>query len=190
MAVSNFVTSQYSSEAFVESCGAVVFDLSKEPAKVCLLHYLALDEWYLAKGRRNCGESRHEAALREVLEETGVRCRLLPVDMSTRAPAPDDDANAPDAATARRAITEPFTLTIRSIDKGDGVKLIWWYVATVEGRPDGEEVVTAGGEAQFATKFFVCNEAVEKLTFENDRKVLRKAIDLVRKTISKSQSAK
>ncbi|GJD02739.1 NUdiX domain-containing protein [Colletotrichum higginsianum] len=102
MAVSNFVTSQYSSEAFVESCGAVVFDLSKEPAKVCLLHYLALDEWYLAKGRRNCGESRHEAALREVLEETGVRCRLLPVDMPTRAPAPDDDANAPDVL--RKAI--------------------------------------------------------------------------------------
>ncbi|KAK6214946.1 NUDIX domain-containing protein [Colletotrichum tabaci] len=196
MAVSNFVTSQYSSEAFVESCGAVVFDLSKEPAKVCLLHYLALDEWYLAKGRRNCGESRHEAALREVLEETGVRCRLLPVDMPTRAPAPDDDANAPDVAAARRAITEPFTLTIRTTDKGDGVKLIWWYVATVEGRPDGEEKekeeeeVTAGGEAQFTAKFFVCLEAVEKLTFENDRKVLRKAIDLVGKTISKSQSAK
>ncbi|KAJ0168426.1 hypothetical protein CTA2_6266 [Colletotrichum tanaceti] len=193
MAVSNFVTSQYPSEAFVESCGAIVFDLSKEPAKVCLLHYQALDEWYLAKGRRNCGESRQEAALREVLEETGVRCRLLPVDMPTRAPAPDDDANAPDVAAERRAIIEPFTLTIRSIDQGDGVKLIWWYVATVEGRPDWkdeEEGVTAGGEAQFIAKFFVCDEAVEKLTFENDRKVLRKAIDLVRKTTSESQSAK
>ncbi|KZL75088.1 NUDIX domain-containing protein [Colletotrichum tofieldiae] len=183
MAVSQFVTRQYPPEAFVESCGAIVFDLSKEPAKVCLLHYLAADEWLLAKGRRNCGESRHEAALREVLEETGLRCRLLPVDMATRAPAPDDEAGAPDEAAARQAITEPFTLTTRSIDGGTGVKLIWWYVATVEGG-NGAEENTAGGEAQFAARFFGCDEAVGKLTFETDREILRRAIDLVKRTPS------
>ncbi|GKT41767.1 uncharacterized protein ColSpa_01948 [Colletotrichum spaethianum] len=183
MAVSNFVTSQYPSEAFVESCGAIAFDLSKEPTKVCLLNYLATDEWLLAKGRRNCGEPRHEAALREVLEETGFRCRLLPVDMATRAPAPDDDADAPDAAATRRAITEPFMLTMRSIDGGAGVKLVWWYVATVEGR-NGTEEDTAGGEAQFEAAFFDCDEAVEKLTFEADREVLRRAVHLVKKTVS------
>ncbi|GKT64723.1 NUDIX domain-containing protein [Colletotrichum tofieldiae] len=199
MAVSQFVTRQYPPEAFVESCGAIVFDLSKEPAKVCLLHYLAADEWLLAKGRRNCGESRHEAALREVLEETGLRCRLLPVDMATRAPAPDDEAGAPDEAAARQAITEPFTLTTRSIDGGTGVKLIWWYVATVEGGNGAEENTaggehggrrtrreenTAGGEAQFAARFFGCDEAVGKLTFETDREILRRAIDLVKRTPS------
>ncbi|KAK1994827.1 NUDIX domain-containing protein [Colletotrichum falcatum] len=183
MAASNFVTSQYPSEALVESCGAIPFDLSKEPAEVCLLCYLATGEWLLAKGRRNCGESRHEAALREAIEETGFRCRLLPVDMATRAPGPGDDADAPDAATARQAITEPFMLTTRSLDGGAGVKLIWWYVAAVDG-DTGTKEGTGGGETKFEARFFSCGEAVEKLTFESDREVLRRAIDLVKKTTS------
>ncbi|WYZ44147.1 hypothetical protein EsH8_VII_000583 [Colletotrichum jinshuiense] len=180
MATSNFVIRQYPSETFVESCGAIVFDMSEDPTKVCLLHHLARDEWLLAKGRRNCGESRHEAAVREVLEETGFRCSLLPVNMSTRAPAPDDAADAPDIPAARRGITEPFMLTTRSIDRGAGVKLIWWYVATVEG---GHATRETPGEPQFMASFFSCNEAVEKLTFESDREVLRKAIDLVKQTV-------
>ncbi|KAK1980830.1 NUDIX domain-containing protein [Colletotrichum cereale] len=183
MATSNFLTSQYPSEAFVESCGAIAFDLSKKPAEVCLLRYLATAEWLLAKGRRNCGESRHEAALREVLEETGFRCRLLPVNMVTRAPGPDEDTDAPDAATARRAITEPFMLTTRSLDGGAGMKLIWWYVAAVEAG-NGTKEGTEGGEAQFEASFFGCDEAVEMLTFESDRKVLRRAIDQVTETTS------
>ncbi|KAJ0322486.1 hypothetical protein COL5a_008716 [Colletotrichum fioriniae] len=173
MAASNYVTRQYASEAFVESCGAIPFDLSKDPARVCLLHYLSTDEWLLAKGRRNYGESRHEAALREVLEETGFRCRLLPVDMATRATAPDDDANVPDQAAARRGITEPFMVTMRDVDGGSGVKLIWWYVATLK---EGEGSEVGGGEAQFSASFFSLDEAVQRLTFEDDRNVLRKAI--------------
>ncbi|KAK1597482.1 NUDIX domain-containing protein [Colletotrichum navitas] len=180
MAASNFVQSQYPSEAFVESCGAIAFDLSKGPAEVCLLRYLATDEWLLAKGRRNCDESRHKAALRDVLEETGFRCRLLPVDMATRAPGPDDDTDATDAATARRAITEPFMLTTRSLDGGAGVKLIWWNVAAVKSDNVAREG-TKGGGTQFEARFFSCDEAVEKLTFESDREVLRRAIDLIKK---------
>ncbi|KAF6838304.1 NUDIX domain-containing protein [Colletotrichum musicola] len=183
MATSNFVTDQYASDAFVESCGAVVFDLSQDPIQVCLLHHLANDEWYLAKGRRNCGESRQEAALREVLEETGFRCTLLPVDMTTRAPASDDDADAPDTAAARQDLTEPFMLTLRKIDGGAGMKLIWWYVATLE---NGAATDGDAGEAQFEASFFSCEEAVEKLTFGNDRDILRKAISLVRQTGSLS----
>ncbi|OHE92045.1 ER lumen protein retaining receptor [Colletotrichum orchidophilum] len=170
MAVSNFATRQYASEAFVESCGAILFDVSKDPIEVCLLRHLTTHEWLLAKGRRNCGESRHEAALREVQEETGFRCRLLPLDMATRAPAADDIANAPDQAAARRGITEPFMLTMRDIDGGAEVKFIWWYVATLE-RGAVEEA--AGGETQFSSGFFSFDEAVRKLSFETDRQVFR-----------------
>ena len=72
MAESNFVTRQYASEQFAESCGAVLF-MSPKPqnAKVCLVNYLQTNEWMLPKGRRNIGESRRDAALREVAEETG-----------------------------------------------------------------------------------------------------------------------
>lgn len=71
MATSSNITIQYTSEQFVESCGAILFDLrANKPKAVCLIHYHAKNEWMLAKGRRNCGESRHQAALREVSEET------------------------------------------------------------------------------------------------------------------------
>jgi 8-oxo-dGTP pyrophosphatase MutT (NUDIX family) len=124
MAASNVVTSQYSSENFVESCGAVLFDLSKPQLQVCLIHFPKKDEWFLAKGRRNIGEHRHEAALREVFEETGYRCHLHPVTMPTRATQAEEPADVPDEAREYHQLTEPFSLTIRAPDGGSGVKLI------------------------------------------------------------------
>lgn len=42
MATSPNTTTQYTSEQFVESCGAVLFDLSSpQKKKVCLIHYHA-----------------------------------------------------------------------------------------------------------------------------------------------------
>ena len=47
---------QYTSEQFVESCGAILFDLTTSQNKrVSLVHYRPKDEWLLAKGRQNCG---------------------------------------------------------------------------------------------------------------------------------------
>ncbi|KAK7420299.1 hypothetical protein QQZ08_010499 [Neonectria magnoliae] len=64
MAASEFPNTQYTSEQFVESSSAILFDFSGHANKVCLLHYRpypdnqTTGEWLLAKGRRNCGESR------------------------------------------------------------------------------------------------------------------------------------
>ena len=40
------------------------------------MHRPAYDDWAFPKGKLNRGESEAEAALREVEEETGLRCRL------------------------------------------------------------------------------------------------------------------
>lgn len=64
MAISRFESEQYASEAFVESVGAVLFRMSTH--EICVLHLLDRDEYILAKGRRNCGETRKDAAVREV----------------------------------------------------------------------------------------------------------------------------
>lgn len=40
------------------------------------MHRPAYDDWAFPKGKLNRGESEEEAALREVEEETGLRCRL------------------------------------------------------------------------------------------------------------------
>ena len=44
--------------------------------EVCLVHRPRYDDWTLPKGKLDDGESFEDAALREVWEETGLRCRL------------------------------------------------------------------------------------------------------------------
>jgi len=43
---------------------------------VCLVHRPRYDDWSLPKGKLDPGEGFEQAALREVEEETGLRCRL------------------------------------------------------------------------------------------------------------------
>lgn len=61
--------------------GSLVRLVLPQGKKVCLIQYHAKNEWLLAKGRRNCGESRREATLRELREETGYSAYLHPVTM-------------------------------------------------------------------------------------------------------------
>jgi 8-oxo-dGTP pyrophosphatase MutT (NUDIX family) len=44
---------------------------------VAVVHRPRYDDWSLPKGKLDAGESSEEAALREVEEETGLRCRLV-----------------------------------------------------------------------------------------------------------------
>jgi 8-oxo-dGTP pyrophosphatase MutT (NUDIX family) len=43
---------------------------------VCAIHRPDYDGWSLPKGKLEAGESPEDAAVREVHEETGLRCRL------------------------------------------------------------------------------------------------------------------
>ena len=58
----------------VEAAGGVVLD---ETGRVAVVHRPKYDDWSLPKGKLDPGETFEEAALREVLEETGVRARLV-----------------------------------------------------------------------------------------------------------------
>ena len=58
----------------VEAAGGVVLD---RDGRVALVHRPRYDDWTLPKGKLDSGESFEEAALREVEEETGLRCRLV-----------------------------------------------------------------------------------------------------------------
>ncbi|KAJ5712749.1 hypothetical protein N7493_009217 [Penicillium malachiteum] len=179
MATSPNITTQYTSEQFVESSGAILFDLSNGKNKtVCLIHYHAKDEWLLAKGRRNCGESRQEAALREIHEETGYQAHLYPVTMYTRAPPIDERGHMPDIPRLYPDIVEPFMVTMRHLgtDGVKDVKIIWWFIAALD---EGVVPGSASGEEQFTPEFFPLQQALEKLSFQNDRDVLREAISLV-----------
>ncbi|KAK0763514.1 hypothetical protein N5P37_002891 [Trichoderma harzianum] len=175
MAESRFVSEQYTSENFVESVGGVLFRLSSR--EICVLHLLEGDEYVLAKGRRNCGETRRETALREITEETGFACRLLPVNMHTRAPPAIETEQLDDRARFYTKICEPFTLQVRHLGK-DQVKLIWWFVVAV----DEEVLPKETMEEKCAVEFYSYTDVLNKLTFQMDRDMVKKAIELVENT--------
>ncbi|KAH8896829.1 hypothetical protein GQ53DRAFT_743380 [Thozetella sp. PMI_491] len=161
------------SEAFVESAGCVLFRLSTR--EICVLHIRKRNEYVLAKGRRNCGDSRQEAALREVTEEMGYVCRLLPLDMHTRAPPAVETEQLAGEARFYTNIYEPFTLQVRRLGGGQ-IKLIWWFVAAID------EEASQGGAPEserYAVEFYSYADALSKLTFQMDREMVKQAIVLV-----------
>jgi 8-oxo-dGTP diphosphatase len=64
----------------VEAAGGVV----ERDGRVLLVHRPRYDDWTFPKGKLDPGESFEDAALREVEEETGVRCSLGRELASTR----------------------------------------------------------------------------------------------------------
>ena len=60
----------------IEAAGGVVWKATaKGVGKVLLVHRPRYDDWSFPKGKLDPGESHRQAALREVEEETGFRCR-------------------------------------------------------------------------------------------------------------------
>jgi 8-oxo-dGTP pyrophosphatase MutT (NUDIX family) len=59
--------------------GVVVSD-----GQILVVHRARYDDWSLPKGKLEAGESWEDAALREVCEETGLRCTIVRFLASTR----------------------------------------------------------------------------------------------------------
>jgi 8-oxo-dGTP diphosphatase len=69
----------------VKAAGGVVWRRGPEAdLEVVVVHRPAYDDWSLPKGKLEEGETESEAALREVEEETGLRCRIgVPLPSTT-----------------------------------------------------------------------------------------------------------
>ncbi|KAL6713755.1 hypothetical protein ACLMJK_008247 [Lecanora helva] len=179
MSTLHFPTTQYASSEFVESAGAILFHISSQ--RVCLLRLKKRDEWLLAKGRRNCEESRASTALREVEEENGFSCYLLPVTMEIRAPPKDEgDVSLPDQPRKYVGSLEPFYLTMRHVAERN-LKLIWWYIAAIR---KNEEMRPS--EDRYDRVLVGYEEAMGKLTFREDREILEKAIHIMQTSTSQA----
>ncbi|UKZ82701.1 hypothetical protein TrVFT333_010496 [Trichoderma virens FT-333] len=175
MAASRFKSEMFTADKFVESAGTVLFRLSTR--EICILHLIQRDEYVLPKGRRNLGESRQATAIRETTEETGVPCYLLPVDLVSRVCPAIETEDVPDEPRLFKGACEPIALQQRRIGDGE-VKLIWWFVAAVnEGEPLGRHE-----EHNFEVEFYSYDEVLRKLTFEDDRELVNRAVHLVNAT--------
>jgi 8-oxo-dGTP diphosphatase len=59
----------------VRAAGGVVAR-QVSPAEIIVIHRPKYDDWTLPKGKAERGESDEDCAIREVQEETGLRCKL------------------------------------------------------------------------------------------------------------------
>lgn len=168
-------TLQLFADEFLESAGAIVFNSDK--TQIVILYSSSKNEYLLPKGRRNVTESRAEAALREVKEETGYTCHLVPITMKTRAPPADEKGFTPDVAVERECMSDPFALTIREEEKRKR-KIIWWFVAQVEN--DGTAMsMPSWFDAYFTPEWRSVEEAMQALTYQSDRELVARASTLV-----------
>jgi 8-oxo-dGTP diphosphatase len=62
--------------AEVKAAGGVVWRSAGDGVEIVVVHRPRYDDWSLPKGKLDKGESWEQAALREVEEEVGLRCRL------------------------------------------------------------------------------------------------------------------
>lgn len=134
-----------STEVNEYSAGGVVL----HQGKVLVIQH-ARGEWIMPKGHLEEGETEAEAALREILEETNIRCCL----------------------------TSELGQTNYDFNRGQVVvhKHVTWYLAipvgeVEEARPQVEEGITG-------LEWLVPDEALQRLTFDLDRKIVRKALNL------------
>ena len=150
--------------------------MTQAPLRIYLIYYHARGEWLLPKGRKDRGESVPATAVRETFEETVYPCELLPLDLITRAPAAG--AQTEDAAVTVGGSGEPFMVTLRRTKDG-GIQILSWFATVCTAGAD--KVVGSVPDRGGGLRKRV-DEALRVATFQVDRDVIARAVELVRAT--------
>jgi hypothetical protein len=108
--------------------------------------------------------------------------------MKTRTPPSEEQEYPDEVREVEKLSGEPFCLTIRELGERD-VKLIWWYIVQVDDvvEDDAQRKIIPG-EEKFETVFFGFDEVLKVLTFQSDRELVAKALEIVNETLQKESS--
>jgi 8-oxo-dGTP pyrophosphatase MutT (NUDIX family) len=136
-----------SADGVVRAAGGIVLRRAPKGAwQVLLVHRPRYDDWSLPKGKADHGERDEETALREVEEETGLRCTL----------------GAPAGRTRYRD------------SKGRDKVVHYWLMAPESDQAAADGTFVANDEVD-EVRWCSVGEATEQLTYAHDRKLLAKA---------------
>lgn len=129
------------------SAGLVLFrvDEATKEREYLLLHYVS-GHWDFPKGKIEPGETKHQAAIRELMEETGLTAEILP------------------------GFEEQFTYWFRNYDGGEMLqKTVYFFIGRTD---DRREVVLSDEHIGFI--WLPYEAALEKLTYANAQEMLKK----------------
>jgi len=128
----------------IYSAGIIVYRMEQDNVEYLLLQYAA-GHWDFAKGKMEPGETKQEAALRELHEEAGLVAQIEP------------------------DFEESFSYVFCNYDKKIAQKTVYFFV----GQAVVGDVVLSDEHTDYA--WLLYKQALEKLTYENAKKVLKKA---------------
>jgi NUDIX domain len=157
---------------FCISCGTITVDLRAQ--KVLLLFYRSTGEYLLPKGHKNINETMEAAAVRETLEETGIRCELLPHSFPHQATPFVGEAEA--SSAAGRMTTEPIAVQQRTSQ--GAWKIIFWFVAQADSTVARVEGMQEDYE-QYDTVWADVGSAPGMMSREDDGEVVKMVIESV-----------
>lgn len=140
---------------FEISSGGVIFRGRNETVEICLIGTQQGTRWQIPKGHVDEGESLEETALREVKEETGLEGDSF----------------------GRIDQIDYWFWSVEGTEKLRHHKVVYFFLL--------EYVRGDTGDHDFevdAAEWFPIDEAIEKLSYENEQRVARKAKEMISKT--------
>ncbi|KAJ9157916.1 hypothetical protein NKR23_g204 [Pleurostoma richardsiae] len=175
------VSSITASEDFYLAAGTVTIDTST--SKVLLIRDRTTGRYKLPRGRKDWGETLETTAQRETYEETGVRCKLLPVQLRTRATPPRDHPQAAAAlfdgtgdVVSGVSLREPIAV-MQHFQTNGALAIVFFYVATADSSAPQAEGTQMTDE-DYEAKWVGFKEVARLLTDPRYAEVVAKGIEL------------
>lgn len=131
-----------------KSCGGLVFRKQKDLIQLLLIKHKKGGHWSFPKGHVEDGESEHETAKREILEETGIHVHIKDGYREKVFYSPKPDVNK---------------------------EVIYFFCISdwVDPTPQEEEISCA--------QWFDLGECMSRVTYWNDKRLIRKALKKIKK---------